>query len=237
MYGNGLYLDPLYFVFVIPAFLLTMWAQNRIRSTYGKWSQVANQRSVNGVEVARTLLPRENMDDVRVEVTSGQLSDHYDPQKNILRLSQSVAAQPSIASMSIAAHEIGHAAQDRDGYLWMKIRSGLVPLISIGSTLGYLIFGTGLFAADSAIAWIGVLLISGSAIFALVTLPVELDASNRALKMLSDYGLIASEDERHAARDMLTSAAWTYVAGAAQAIASILYFIFAFTGRSRRRSV
>lgn len=235
MYGQGLYLDPMYFVLVLPALLLTMWAQQRIRSTYNKWSRVANERGLTGVDVARALLPSERMADVSLEVTPGQLSDHYDPQKNVLRLSPAVAEQPSIASMSIAAHEIGHAAQDRDGYLWMKVRSGLVPVLSVTSTLGYIIFGGGLFLQSSALAWIGVLMISGSAIFSLVTLPVELDASNRALKMLTEHGFVASSQEQQAARDMLNSAAWTYVAGAAQAIAGVLYYVLAIMGRSNRR--
>ncbi|MCA9903875.1 MAG: zinc metallopeptidase [Anaerolineae bacterium] len=235
MYGQGMYMDPMYFVFVLPAFLLTMWAQQRIRSTYNKWAQVGNERGLTGADVARTLLPSERMSDISLEVTPGQLSDHYDPQKNVLRLSPAVAEQPSIASMSIAAHEIGHAAQDRDGYLWMKVRSGLVPVLSLASTLGYLIFGGGLFLQSSVLAWIGVLMISGSAIFSLVTLPVELDASNRALKMLSEHSLITSPQEQKAAREMLNSAAWTYVAGAAQAIAGVLYYVFAIMGRSNRR--
>ncbi|MCL4248996.1 MAG: zinc metallopeptidase [Anaerolineae bacterium] len=230
-----MYLDPMYFILVLPALLLTMWAQQRIRSTYNKWSRVANERGLTGADVARALLPSERMADVSLEVTPGQLSDHYDPQKNVLRLSPAVAEQPSIASMSIAAHEIGHAAQDRDGYLWMKVRSGLVPVLSVASTLGYIIFGGGLFLQSSTLAWIGVLMISGSAIFSLVTLPVELDASNRALKMLTEHGFVASSQEQQAARAMLNSAAWTYVAGAAQAIAGVLYYVLAIMGRSNRR--
>lgn len=233
---DSLYIDPTYFVFVIPAMLLALYAQSRVRSAYSKWSQVSNSWSVSGVEVAQTLLPQENMGDVRVEMSEGELSDHYDPSNNILRLSPAVAQQPTIASMSIAAHEIGHAAQDRDGYLWMKIRSGIVPFITLGSALGYLVFAAGLLGQIPAIAWIGVLLLSGGAIFALVTLPVELNASNRALQMLQEHNFIRSDDERQAARDMLNAAALTYVAGAAQAISGVLYYIFMLLGRSRRRN-
>lgn len=232
---SGFYFDPMYLVFVIPALLLSMYAQYRVQSAYGKWSKVENQRGANGAEVAQTVLPNENMGDVRVELSQGQLSDHYDPQKNILRLSPAVAQQPSIASMSIAAHEIGHASQDRDGYFWLRLRAGVVPLLSMASTIGYLVFLGGLYLQSTIITWIGVFLISGSAIFALITLPVELDASNRALGLLDKYRFIATPEEQAAARDMLNAAALTYIAGAAQAIAQVLYYVFALSGRSSRR--
>ena len=230
------YFDPMYFVFILPAFLLTLYAQGKVRSAFNKWSQVANSRNATGADVARVLLPREQLNDVQVELAQGQLTDHYDPSSNILRLSQPIAQQPSIAAMSVAAHEIGHAEQDRDGYLWMKIRSGIVPLVSIGSSLGYMLFLAGLLGQISSLAWLGVVLVSAGAVFALVTLPVELDASNRAMRMLQENGFLASEEERGAARDMLNAAAWTYVAGAAQAISTVLYYVFLLMGRSRRRS-
>src|SRR5207237_1598141 len=135
------------------------------------------------------------------------------------RLSNRVAQEPSIAAMAVGAHEICHAEQDREGYLWMKIRAGIVPFVNIGSSLGHLIFFGGLFAQVPAIAWLGVLMVSVGALFALITLPVELNASNRGMRMLMENGLIANEQERSAARDMLNSAALTYVAGAAQAVA------------------
>jgi uncharacterized protein len=235
---NGFYLDPLYFLFIIPAALLTMYARWRVRSTYSKWSQVGNSRSANGFDVAQTLLPQENMPNVHVEGTQGELSDHYDPASNILRLSSGVAQQPSIAAMSVAAHEIGHAEQDRDNYLWMKVRSGIVPLVSYGSAIGYLVFIAGLTFQSPAIAWLGVLLVSGGAIFAVVTLPVEFDASVRAMRMLNENGFINSEQERQASREMLRAAALTYIAGAAQAISSVLYYVFILlsAGGRRRRS-
>jgi len=233
-YG-GFYFDPMYFVFLVPALLLTMYAQWRVKSTYSKWSQVRNSRNMTGADVAQVLLPREQLGSVRVEMTPGQLSDHYDPSTNVLRLSPDVAQQPSIASMSVAAHEIGHAEQKRDGYVWMNVRAGIVPFVNLGSTLGYLIFFAGLLLQFTAVAWIGVLLVSASAIFALVTLPVELNASNRAMRMLTENNLFASNEERNAARDMLNAAALTYIAAAAQAIATILYYVFLLMGRSNRR--
>ncbi len=228
--------DPLYFVFLLPALLLTLYAQWRVKSSYNKWAQVRNSHNVTGADVARLLLPREQLQNVGLEVTPGQLSDHYDQSSDVLWLSPQVAQGPSIASMSVAAHEIGHAEQDRQGYVWMKVRAGIVPFVNIGSSLGYLIFFGGLLAQAPAIAWIGVLLISAGAVFALVTLPVELDASNRGMRMLTENGLISSQEERAAARDMLNSAALTYVAGAAQAVMTILYYVFLLLGSSGRRS-
>jgi uncharacterized protein len=236
MPGYGLYFDPMYFVFLLPALLLTLYAQWRVQSAYKKWAQVRNSHNMTGADVARVLLPREGLQHVPVEVTPGQLSDHYDPSQDVLRLSPQVAQQPTIAAMAVAAHEIGHAEQDRDGYALMKLRSGIVPLVNIGSSLGYLIFFGGLFAQVPAIAWLGVLMVSAGAIFALITLPVELDASNRAIRMLTENGLVANEEERRAARDMLNAAALTYIAGAAQAVATILYYVFLLLGMSGRRS-
>lgn len=236
----GFFIDPLYLLFTIPAALLALFAQWRVRSTYSRWAQVRNSRGVTGADVAQILLPRERLSNVRVEVTPGQLSDHYDPSSDVLRLSPEIAQQPSVASMAVAAHEIGHAAQDRDNYTWMKVRSGIVPFINIGSTLGYLVFFVGLMMQNTlgtSIAWIGVILLSAGMIFALVTLPVELDASNRGMQMLVQYDVILNEEERRAARDMLNAAALTYIAAAAQAVMTVLYYVFILLGsqsRSRR---
>jgi Zn-dependent membrane protease YugP len=232
-YG-GFYFDPMYFVFLLPALLLTLYAQWRVQSSYSKWNQVRNSRNVTGADVARILLPRDGLQNVSIEEVPGQLTDHYDPGSDVLRLSPQVARQPSIAAMSIAAHEIGHAQQDREGYLWMKLRAGIVPFVNIGASLGYLLFFGGLFAQVPAIAWIGVLMVSAGAIFALVTLPVELNASSRAMRMLTESGLITSEEERDAAQDMLSAAALTYVAGAAQAVLTILYYVFLLLGQTSR---
>lgn len=231
----GFYFDPMYFVFIIPALLLTMYAQNRVRSAYNRWSQVRNSRNATGADVAQVLLPREQLTNVRVEMVQREMGDHYDPQNNILRLSPAIAQQPSIAAMSVAAHEIGHAEQDRDGYFWMKLRSGIVPLVGLGSSLGYMVFAAGLLGQIPSLAWIGILLVSAGMIFALVTLPVEFDASNRAMRMLQENNFFSDQEEQQAARDMLNSAALTYVAGAAQSIATVLYYVFLLMGSSRRR--
>lgn len=232
----GFYFDPMYFVFLLPALLLTMYAQYRVQSAYGRYSQIRNERNLSGAGVADFLLQREDLPGVRVELTPGQLSDHYDPSTNILRLSPGVAQQPSVAAMAITAHELGHAEQDRDGYLWMKVRAGIVPLVNIGSSLGYLVFFGGLLGQIPIVAWLGILLVSAGALFSLVTLPVEINASVRAMRMLNETGLIASDAERQEMRSMLTAAALTYIAGAAQAVSTILYYLFLLMGmRGQRR--
>jgi uncharacterized protein len=234
--GNAFYFDPMYLLFLAPAILLSLWAQSRVQGAYNKWSKVRNSRNMTGADVAQTLLPKENMGNVQVELTQAKLSDHYDPSHDILRLSPEVAQQPTIAAMSVAAHEIGHAEQDRDNYIWMNVRSGIVPFIQIGSTIGYLVFIAGLMMQINILAWVGIFLFSAGAIFALITLPVELNASNRAMRMLSDNGLIQNNEEFAAARDMLNAAALTYVAAAAQAVMQILYYVFVLLGsRSRQR--
>jgi hypothetical protein len=232
---GGFYFDPMYLLFIGPALLLAFFAQSRVQGAFAKYSQIRNSRNMTGNDVARVLLPAEKLDNVSVETVPGKLSDHYDPQHNILRFSPDIAQQPSIAAMAVAAHEIGHAEQDRDGYLWMKIRSGIVPVVQIGSQFGYLVFFGGLLAQIPAIAWIGILMFSAGAIFSIVTLPVEFDASSRALRMLNDNQIVTSREEYAAAKDMLNAAALTYVAGAAQAVLTIAYYIFVLLGSSRRR--
>lgn len=234
--GSGFFFDPMYLLFLAPALLLAWYAQSRVQGAYAKYSQVRNSRNMSGTDVARVLLPKENLQNVSVETVPGRLSDHYDPRSNILRLSPDIAQQPSIASMAVAAHEIGHAEQDRDGYLWMKVRSGILPIVQIGSQFGYLVFFGGLIAQIPSIAWIGILMFSAGAIFSLITLPVEFDASSRALRMLNDNQIVTSREEYAAAKDMLSAAALTYVAGAAQAVLTIAYYVFILLGSSRRQN-
>lgn len=228
-------MDPLYLCFALPAILLVMVAQGRVQSAYNKYAAVPNQAGVSGAEVARLLLSREQLPSVEVQMTPGKLSDHYDPQQDILRLSPDIARGTSIAALAVTAHEVGHALQDRDNYTWMKIRTGLVPLLNIGSTLGYLVFAAGLMMGSRELAFLGILAFSGGAFFSLATLPVEFNASSRAMAMLEQHGLIRSEEDRRQARDMLNAAALTYVAGAAQALSTLLYFVFRALGAGSRR--
>jgi Zn-dependent membrane protease YugP len=169
---------------------------------------------------------------VGVERTQGQLSDHYDPRRKTLFLSDGVASTPSVASLGIVAHEVGHALQDSRDYLPLKLRAGLVPMVQLGSWVGPIIFMLGMFMAVPNLSLVGLLLFSGTLVFALVTLPVELDASRRAVAMLTESGMIVA-DERQGVRAVLQAAALTYVAAAVQALSTILYYLFLLGGRRR----
>jgi Zn-dependent membrane protease YugP len=235
------FFDPLFLVFSLPALALALYAQWRVRSAYGKWLQVPNRRQVSGLDAARQLLAINGLQHVAVEGTPGELSDHYDPRTKTLRLSREVAYGSSVASLAIVAHEVGHAVQDAQGYLPMKIRAGLVPAVQIGSSLGPLLFMVGFMLSiytgaefGYSIAWLGLLLFSAAAIFALATLPVEFNASARAREMIGAGVLVGGEGDLRGTRDVLNAAALTYVAGLAQALAQLLYYAFLLSGARRR---
>ncbi|HED30271.1 MAG TPA: zinc metallopeptidase [Prosthecochloris aestuarii] len=222
-----MFFDPLYFVFALPPLLLGLWAQFRVKSAFRKYSQVTLANRITGAEAARRILERSGLGGVGVEETHGMLSDHYDPRSKTLRLSRDVFSLPSIASVGVAAHEAGHALQDKKGYVPLQLRSAMVPVVSFGSNLGPIIFMVGLFMAGSfgtTLAWTGILLFAATALFALVTLPVEFDASRRAKEILVSQGIV-SRQELKGVNAVLDAAALTYVAAAAQAIMQLLYFI------------
>jgi uncharacterized protein len=229
-----MFIDPTYYLFALPALLLGLYAQYRVRSAYSKYSQVRNSYNMTGNEVAQRLLRTASLGDLQVSETPGQMSDHYDPRRKSLHLSQGVARTASVASMGIVAHEVGHAAQDRDGYVPMKLRGGLVPIVQIGSWLGPILFIVGLLIALQQLAVVGLVLFSGTLLFSLVTLPVELNASNRAVAMLKQASLISGTEEERGVRAVLSAAALTYVAAAAQSLANILYFMTLLSGSRRR---
>lgn len=236
------FFDPLFFIISLPALILALYAQARVRGTYAKYLQVPNWRRITGLEAARRLLAVNGLSHVNIEGAPGVLSDHYDPRTKTLRLSQEVAYSNSVAAVAIVAHEVGHAQQDAQAYQPMRLRSGIVPLVNIGSQLGPILFLLGLFlmlylrATDlgNMIAWTGVALFAGAAMFALVTLPVELNASARALEMLRVDGLVTDGEEMRGARSVLNAAALTYVAALAQALSTLLYYILILSGARRR---
>ncbi len=227
--------DPMYLVFALPAMLLALWAQMRVRSAYAKYLRVPNQRGVTGLQAAQQLLRAQGLGHVSIEGAPGQLSDHYNPRSKTLHLSPEVAHSRSLAALSIVAHEIGHAVQDYTSYGPLKLRSGIVPMVTVSSYLGPIIFIIGLLLQFTSLAWLGLILFSASAFFALVTLPVERDASKRALQMLRTDGLIVQGEEETGARQVLDAAAWTYVAALVQVLATLLYYVTLLTGFSRRR--
>ena len=191
-------------------------------------------RGITGAQAARYILDAFGLYDVRVEEVGGFLTDHYDPMHKVLRLSPQVARTPSIAAVGVAAHEAGHALQHAKGYWPLQIRTAVVPSVQVGSWLGPIIFMLGLFVRSTGVAWLGVILFSATVIFALITLPVEFDASARAKHLLVQQGILAPE-ELKGVNEVLNAAALTYVAAALQAISTLLYYVFILAGLSRSR--
>jgi uncharacterized protein len=227
--------NPMYYLFALPALLLGLYAQFKVRSAYNRYMKVRNVNNLTGIEAAQKLLAAAVLRNVEVEETPGTLSDHYDPRSKKLFLSSGVARVPSVAALGIVAHEVGHAMQDADGYVPLKLRAGLVPVVQIGSWLGPILFILGMFLVMTPLSLVGLLLFAGTAVFSLVTLPVEFDASKRAVALLGSSGVIANMEEEDGVRKVLSGAALTYVAAAAQSISTILYYVF-LLGGSRRRS-
>lgn len=228
--GYGLYL-----LVSLPALLLGLWAQAKVQGAFKKYSQVKTYTGLNGAEIARRMLDAHGLNHVKIEQTRGRLSDHYDPRTKVLRLSPDVYQSPSIASAGIAAHEAGHAIQDAENYSMLRMRSTLVPTVQIGSWLGPIIFIIGLLmqpTIGTTLAWVGIALFGLTAVFALVTLPVERDASNRAKAWLATSGVIYNEENKGVAK-VLDAAALTYVAAAIQAVSTLLYYVLLLSGRSR----
>jgi hypothetical protein len=226
--------DPTYWIYAAPALILALVAQWWVRHSYQKYLRVRNRSGVTGVEAAQRLMGRAGLR-LKIESAPGTLSDHYDPRSNVLRLSQEVAQRPSVASLAIVAHELGHAQQDAQAYTPLRVRSGLVPVVNFTSWLGPILFMLGWWLSLRPIAWLGVLAFGGAALFALVTLPVEINASRRGLRLLEQSGILATDDERRQARQVLMAAALTYVAALAQALSTLLYFVSLLGGGRRRR--
>jgi uncharacterized protein len=218
------YFDPLWIVFMAPALLLSLYAQSKVRGTYSKYSRVANQLGAPAAEMARRLLDSAGLSNVDIRRIPGNLTDNYDPRTKVLNLSEGTYGSNSVAALGVAAHECGHAIQDAQGYAPMKLRSGLVPLANIGSTLGYILIFGGFILQFTGLIWVGIAAFSFGVFFSLATLPVELNASSRAMTMLSNAGLV-DRTEYSQARSVLNAAAWTYVAAAAAAVLNLLYFV------------
>ena len=234
------FFDPAYLIFMIPAFILMGITSWYVRQSYKKWSQIRAGSGLNGYQAAQRLIANGNLYGVQVQGTSGELSDHYDPRNKTLYLSNGVANSPSVASVAIAAHELGHAMQDAEEYFPLRFRAALVPAVNIGSNLGWILIMVGLvFLRSTAlglnIAWLGVLFFAGGAIFALATLPVEFDASARAKQLLRETGIIQTDEEMRGVNQVLNAAALTYVAGLVTAVLQLLYYVF-LVGGGRRRS-
>jgi len=227
--------DPRYLMFMLPGILLMMLVQWYVKSAYSRWSQVAARSRMTGAEAAQRLIQAGGLYGVQIEGIAGNMTDNYDPRDKVLRLSRGVYASNSVAALAIAAHELGHAMQDKEDYFPLRLRSAIVPAVSIGSYLGWILIIIGILLQMTQIAWLGVLVFSGGAIFALATLPVELNASARARQLLSESGLIQGEEEMRGVSNVLNAAAMTYVAALVTAVMQLLYWVTVVLGMGGRR--
>ncbi|RIH90929.1 putative neutral zinc metallopeptidase [Calidithermus terrae] len=213
------------FLLMIVVFIATLGIQFWLQRTYARYSRVANARGLTGAQVARTILDAHGLHGVRVEPVPGALTDHYDPMQKVVRLSEPNYASPSSAALAVAAHEVGHAIQDAKGYAWLRVRAQLLPVANIGSMFGPWIFLLGmLMSFNETLMSVGIWLFGAAALFQLVTLPVEFDASNRALAILQRMNFLDNR-EMGGARAVLTAAALTYVAALANSLATILHYV------------
>ncbi|MEX2426045.1 MAG: zinc metallopeptidase [Thermomicrobiaceae bacterium] len=228
-----MFFDPIFLLFIIPPILLMLYAQWRVKSTFGKYSEVMNERGISGGQAARRILDENGLSDVPVEQVEGELTDHYDPRDRTLRLSTPVYSGKSVAALGIAAHEAGHALQHAQGYVPLKVRSLLVPAATFGSNLGWILILGGLVIQLTALAWLGVLFFAAGTLFALVTLPVEFNASSRAMAMLTTNGMLVTQEEQSQNQQVLNAAALTYIAGFLAALMQLLYWIMLVMGISR----
>ena len=231
-YGYGYYFDIYYLILVVPAVIFSMWAQAKVNSTFNKYSRVSTYSRMTGFEAARRILDANGLRHVAIERVSGNLTDHYDPRSNVIRLSDSVYGSASVAAIGVAAHEAGHAVQYAVGYTPIKIRSAIIPVCQIGSNLSWPVIFLGLIINSGTLVNLGLILFATVALFQFVTLPVELNASNRATAALSMSGSI-TDDELYGVEKVLQAAAMTYVAALAVSLANLFRLIIRFGGRNR----
>jgi uncharacterized protein len=225
--------DITYFFYMIPAFILMGLTSWYVKSAYNKWSKVRARSGLTGAQATQRLIAAGGLYGVRVEGIAGEMTDHYDPSAKVLRLSQGVANVPSVAALAIAAHELGHAMQDAENYFPLRLRGAMVPMVNIGSNLGWILILIGLFLNFMQLAWVGVIAFAAGAVFALATLPVEFDASARAKRLLADSGIISGDEEIKGVNTVLNAAALTYVAGLVTAVLQLMYYVSLVMGRSR----
>lgn len=237
-----MWFDPMYLVFALPPFLLGLIANAWVKSAYRKGLEVRSEQNVTGIQAAQYLARRAGLN-LNVTVIGGELNDKYDPRSNTLMVSDGVAKSASVGALAIVAHELGHAMQDDEDYAPLRVRSALVAPVNVGTQLGSVLFmigfflsylSTGLASLGRLISWVGIFGFCLAALFALVTLPVELNASRRGLRLLAESGLVLQAQMGYA-RNVLTAAAMTYVAALAQALGQVMYYVYLLGGRRRRR--
>jgi Zn-dependent membrane protease YugP len=227
------YFDYYYIVLIIPALLISIWAQYTVKSTFNRYSKVFSSRGYTAAQIARYILDNSGLSNVAVERVGGNLTDHFDPKTNVVRLSDSVYNSTSVAAIGVAAHEVGHAIQHAEKYAPIKVRSAIIPLTQIGSTISMPLILLGFVFSFEPIVTLGIVFFSFATLFQLVTLPVEFNASNRALRILDERSYLYGEELR-GAKKTLTAAAMTYVAALLVSAMQLLRLILLFGGRSRR---
>jgi uncharacterized protein len=231
MYFNPLFFNPQYMLFAIPGLLLALWAQAVVRGTFARYARVPTSTGVTGAQVAQILMQRTGLH-LGVNNIRGMLTDFYNPSNKSINLSQS-SVQNSVASVAVVAHEMGHAVQDAQGYVPMRLRGAIVPTVSLSAWVGPLLFIAGWVLSSPNLVWAGILIFGLSVVFAILTLPVEINASSRAMQLLTSNGILVNPQEVEGARKVLNAAAFTYVAAAAQALLTLLYYLSLVAGRRR----
>ncbi|HHX94385.1 MAG TPA: zinc metallopeptidase [Clostridia bacterium] len=214
------YFDPTYFI-LIPGLIFALYAQSKVKGTFARYSRVASSSGMTGADVAERLLRSRGITDVRIERIGNTLGDHYDPRQKVLRLSPEVYGSTSLAALGVAAHETGHAIQHRVGYFPLQLRSSLVPVANFGSTIAFPLLIIGILLASESLITFGIYAFGAVVLFQLVTLPVEFDASNRAIALLEGNGFLSRQEAVHT-KKVLNAAALTYIAGALTAILSLV---------------
>ena len=225
-------MDTLSIIIIGVAMLITGGAQAYISANYRKYKQIGVKSNKSGFDVAREILDRNGLSKVLILETEGELTDHYDPSKKVVKLSHDIYNGKTIAAVSVASHECGHAIQDKNGYTFLRFRNKIVPLVNFSTKIGYLAIVVGVLLSLAKLVWIGIAFEVVILLFQLITLPVEFNASSRALKLIKEYGIVTN-DEHSGAKKMLNSAALTYVAGVLSTLAEILRYILMFTGKRR----
>ncbi len=220
------FFDQNYLLYVfLPTMLLSLGVQIYLKRSYSKWSKVRNSSGLTGSQVGEMLFQRTALMDIPLQIVPGNLTDHFDPRANVVRLSQGTATQPSVASMAIAAHELGHVQQYQTGSALIKARNFLVPAVQFSPTISYIAILAGLLLNIAGLVWVGILFFSLMVLFTILTLPVEFDASRRAMNLLTEAGLMQTAEDRNGAKAVLRAAALTYVAAAVMAVLQLLYYI------------
>lgn len=223
-----------YIVYFIILLIIPMWAQFKLKRTYGKYSKIRSTSGITGAQVARAILDRNGLTDVQVVESRGMLSDHYNPLTKTVALSNHNYHETSVAGTAVAAHEVGHAIQDAENYSFLRLRHRLIPIVNISSNMSWVFIMIGLFTYWSGGLLIGIILLAAGVLFQLITLPVEFNASSRAMDQLLENNIISNEEERHA-KKVLSAAAMTYVAATAVAVLELARLLLIYTNMNRSR--